>query len=32
VQGIYCIENVKSGKKYYGSSINCNKRFLKNLV
>jgi group I intron endonuclease len=26
-QGIYCIENVVSGKKYIGSSMNINKRF-----
>lgn len=26
-QGIYCIEHVKSGKKYYGSSMNISKRF-----
>lgn len=26
-QGIYCIENIISGKKYYGSSMNISKRF-----
>lgn len=26
-QGIYCIEHVNSGKKYYGSSLNITKRF-----
>jgi group I intron endonuclease len=26
MQGIYCIEHIKSGRKYYGSSINVQKR------
>ena len=28
MQGIYCIENLKSGRKYYGSSQNVQKRLL----
>lgn len=27
MQGIYCIENIVSGRKYYGSSIDVDKRF-----
>lgn len=30
-QGIYCIENIISGKKYYGSSMNISKRFSSHL-
>lgn len=27
IQGIYCIEHVKSGRKYYGSSLDIKRRF-----